>query len=86
MGAKKAEEALQKPDIKDLDASKLTVEKNSSPKDVPEINSEAVWKMRTCSDHSAFPERSALLLMARKSECHVETGILTMSSDICDMD
>lgn len=54
VGVKKAEEALQQPKIHDLNASSLTFEKNNSPKDVPEPNSEAVWKMRTCSDHSPF--------------------------------
>ena len=56
VGVKKAEAALQQPSVHDLDATGLTFERNESPKDVPEPNSEAVWKMRTCSDHSMLSQ------------------------------
>jgi len=62
VGVKNAEAALDKPSVHDLDASELTVEKTKNPKDVPEVNSERVWKMRDCSDHSIYnPSQSRLL-------------------------
>ncbi|CAL3964247.1 hypothetical protein PZA11_001654 [Diplocarpon coronariae] len=39
------------PAWKELDASKLTITKTSSPKDIPEVNSQEVWDMKTCTDH-----------------------------------
>ncbi|KAH7417282.1 aminotransferase [Cadophora sp. MPI-SDFR-AT-0126] len=41
----------EEPAIKDLDASKLTVTKTSSPREIPEVNSHEVWDMKTCTDH-----------------------------------
>lgn len=55
VGVKVAETTLQEePAIKNLDTSKLTVTRNETPKKVPEPNSDEVWNMKTCTDHSMF--------------------------------
>ena len=38
--------------VKELDASKLTIELTKSPRTVPEPNSKETWSCRACSDHS----------------------------------
>lgn len=50
----KAANALthDEPAMKDLDVSKLTIQKTTSPREVPELNSKEVWAMKTCTDHS----------------------------------
>lgn len=53
VGVKVAEATLhEEPAIKDLDISKLTVTRTESPRNVPEPNSDEVWNMKTCTDHS----------------------------------
>lgn len=42
------------PEIKDLDASKLTITRTTKPGKVPELDSKEVWAMKTCTDHSVF--------------------------------
>ncbi|KAG4432400.1 hypothetical protein IFR05_012110 [Cadophora sp. M221] len=39
------------PALKELDASKLTVTRTLSPREIPEVNSNEVWDMKTCTDH-----------------------------------
>ncbi|KAE8444991.1 hypothetical protein EG329_013997 [Mollisiaceae sp. DMI_Dod_QoI] len=43
--------ALEQPTIKELDASKLTITRATTPRDVPEVNSKEVFDMKTCTDH-----------------------------------
>lgn len=69
VGVKQAELAAQKPTIQALDASKLTIEKTKAPRDVPELNSEEVWKMRTCSDHSKPAKGERFVLSLPNLEC-----------------
>ena len=40
-----------KPQINELNASKLVFERNTSPKAVPEPNSPEVWEQNVCTDH-----------------------------------
>jgi hypothetical protein len=44
--------------VKDLDASKLTIELTNTPRPVPELNSKETWSCRACSDHSKSLIRS----------------------------
>jgi branched-chain amino acid aminotransferase len=44
----------EQPAIHDLDASKLTVTLTKTPGKVPEPNSEEIWDMKTCTDHSEY--------------------------------
>lgn len=39
------------PQLQDLDASKLRITQSTSPREVPEPNSEGVWSVKQCSDH-----------------------------------
>lgn len=39
------------PNLHDLDASKLRTTLSTSPREVPELNSEGVWGVKQCSDH-----------------------------------
>ncbi|KAJ5032800.1 uncharacterized protein L3040_009392 [Drepanopeziza brunnea f. sp. 'multigermtubi'] len=45
------ERAEVEPTLKELDVSQLTVTKTTAPREVPEVNSDAVWGMKTCTDH-----------------------------------
>ncbi|KAH7364316.1 aminotransferase [Rhexocercosporidium sp. MPI-PUGE-AT-0058] len=42
---------LEEPAIKELEASKLSITRTLSPREVPEVNSNEVWDMKTCTDH-----------------------------------
>lgn len=50
--AKQAAEV--EPAMKELDASKLTITRTTAPREIPGLNSEEVWAMKTCTDHSEF--------------------------------
>jgi hypothetical protein len=52
VGVRAIESASQDSTVDNLDASRLTVEVTKEPRNVPENNSDEVWRMRTCSDHS----------------------------------
>lgn len=39
------------PAIQDLEASKLTITHTTTPRKVPELNSEEVWSVKACTDH-----------------------------------
>ena len=56
VGVKVAETVLHdEPKIKDLDVSKLIITRTETPRKVPEPNSDEVWNMKTCTDHSMLP-------------------------------
>ena len=44
--------ARNEPAVHELDASKLTVTRTTTPGNVPELDSKEVWEMKTCTDHS----------------------------------
>lgn len=43
--------ALSEPAIQELDASKLTITPATAPRKVPEVNSQEIFDMKTCTDH-----------------------------------
>jgi hypothetical protein len=42
--------------LKDLDASKLTIELTKFPRIVPELNSKETWSCKACTDHSKYAQ------------------------------
>ena len=43
--------AREEPSIQDLDASRLTITRTTTPRKVPELNSAEVWGVKACTDH-----------------------------------
>jgi branched-chain amino acid aminotransferase len=44
-------DASSAPQLKDLDASHVTITKTSTLRPVPELNSKEVWGSKSCTDH-----------------------------------
>ncbi|KAL2065028.1 hypothetical protein VTL71DRAFT_4168 [Oculimacula yallundae] len=54
-GIEAANKTVQdEPALKELDASKITITRTTTPREIPEVNSNEVWDMKTCTDHMAM--------------------------------